>query len=34
MALNHINYLANNTLDAVYENGKLIITKGIIIPNN
>lgn len=34
MILSQINYLANNTLDAVYENGKLVITKGITIPNS
>lgn len=33
-ALARINYLANNTIDAIYENGKLIINKGIEIPEN
>ena len=32
--LDQILFLANNTLDAEYENGELIITKGITIPEN
>lgn len=32
--LAQINYLANNMIDAVYENGELIINKGITIPEN
>ena len=30
--LNRINYIANNTLDAKYEDGMLLISKGITIP--
>ena len=32
--LARITYLANNTIDANYSNGELIITKGITIPEN
>ena len=31
--LNNIDYLANNTLDANWQDGILNITKGIIFPN-
>lgn len=30
--LNRINYIANNTLNAICENGVLLFTKGITIP--
>ena len=32
--LAQINYLANNMIDATCENGELIITTGITIPDN
>ena len=32
--LAQLTYLKNNTIDANYENGKLIITKGITFPEN
>lgn len=30
--LNRIDYLADNTLDANWQDGVLLLTKGIIIP--
>ena len=30
--LNRINYIANNTLDATFDNGVLCLNKGITIP--
>lgn len=32
--LDKIDYLANNMLDAEYQNGKLVFNKGIAFPNN
>ena len=32
--LSRTDYLADNMIDAVYEDGKLVITKGISFPEN
>ena len=34
MILSQINYLANNTIDANWQNGILTLTKGITLPLN